>query len=124
MNAFDHIAEERIQQAFARGEFDDLPGAGLPLELDDDLLVAEELRVAYRVLKNAGFTPPEVALRAEIGELEMRLSALPEDEAYRRALAKLALLRLKLSAAGQGRGIRPEAKYFRKVVARLGARLG
>lgn len=52
---FDLIAERKIAEAFARGEFDDLPGAGRSLELDDDTLVPEDLRAAYRILKNAGF---------------------------------------------------------------------
>ncbi|MCL4185158.1 MAG: DUF1992 domain-containing protein, partial [Burkholderiaceae bacterium] len=62
--AFDDLIERRIDEARRAGAFDDLPGAGRPLELDDDRLVPEELRVAWRILKNAGFLPPEVeALR-------------------------------------------------------------
>ena len=62
--AFDDLIERRIDEARRAGAFDDLPGAGRPLELDDDRLVPEELRVAWRILKNAGFVPPEVeALR-------------------------------------------------------------
>lgn len=37
MRTLDAIAEERIREAQARGEFDDLPGAGAPLELGDDI---------------------------------------------------------------------------------------
>jgi hypothetical protein len=47
--------EARIEEAMPRGEFDALPGADRPLVLDDDRLAPEELRAAYRVLKNAGF---------------------------------------------------------------------
>jgi len=55
-----YLAERRIEEAIARGKFDDLPGAGRPLELDDiDPLLPEELRLAYRILKNAGFAPAE-----------------------------------------------------------------
>ena len=55
-----YLAEGRIEEAIARGEFDDLPGAGRPLELDDiDPLLPEELRLAYRILKNAGSAPAE-----------------------------------------------------------------
>jgi len=32
--AFEKIAEEKIQEAIATGEFDDLPGKGKPLDLD------------------------------------------------------------------------------------------
>jgi hypothetical protein len=54
------IAERRIAEAVANGELDNLPGAGKPLELDDDALVPEELRMAHRILKNAGYAPAEV----------------------------------------------------------------
>jgi hypothetical protein len=54
----DFLAEQKLAEAVSRGELDNLPGAGRRLE--DDALVPEELRLAYRILKNAGFVPPEV----------------------------------------------------------------
>ncbi len=65
----DALVEQRIGEAIARGEFDHLPGAGRPLDLDDDLLVPAELRIANRILRNAGCLPPEVAQLAEINAL-------------------------------------------------------
>jgi len=59
MLIFELIAERRIAEAVARGELDNLPGAGRPLDLDDDPLVPEDLRLAFRILKNAGFVPSE-----------------------------------------------------------------
>jgi hypothetical protein len=56
----DFLAEQKLAEAVSRGELDNLPGAGRRLELEDDALVPEELRLAYRILKNAGFVPPEV----------------------------------------------------------------
>src|SRR5688572_33108412 len=66
----DFIAEQRIAEAIANGDFDDLPGAGKPLELDDDALIPEELRLAYRILKNAGYVPAEAAAPHGIAQLE------------------------------------------------------
>lgn len=60
MALFDLLAERKIAEAVSRGELDDLPGAGKPLDLEDDASIPEDLRVAYRILKNAGFAPPEV----------------------------------------------------------------
>lgn len=60
MKLLDALVEQRIAAAAARGEFDDLPGSGMPLAFDDDLLVPEEVRIANRILKNAGFVPPDV----------------------------------------------------------------
>lgn len=65
----DALVERRIQAAMARGEFDHLPGAGRPLAFDDDPLVPEELRVAFRLLKNAGFVPPELARISQVNQL-------------------------------------------------------
>jgi hypothetical protein len=67
--SYETLIEQRIREAEARGEFDDLPGAGRPLDLDDDLLVPEDLRVAHRILKNAGYVPPEAQHLAEVNQL-------------------------------------------------------
>jgi hypothetical protein len=79
----DFLVERKIQEAMACGEFDDLPGAGRPLELDDDALIPEELRVANRILKNAGVTPPEVK---KLGLMQVRI----ESRYYGKLRAKLA----------------------------------
>ena len=49
------LVERRLEEAAANGELSNLPGEGRPLDLDDDAMVPPELRVAYRILKNAGF---------------------------------------------------------------------
>jgi hypothetical protein len=91
---FDQIAEKRIAEAIERGEFDDLPGAGRPLELDDDAHIPEDLRVAYRILKNAGYVPPEVDSLRQIGELERLVMAHDVDSPEKaKLLRKIALLR-------------------------------
>ncbi|MCP5266667.1 MAG: DUF1992 domain-containing protein [Burkholderiaceae bacterium] len=69
LSILNELVEKRIAEASARGEFQDLPGRGRPLVLDDDRLVPETLRVAYRVLKNSGHVPPEVVAVRELGEL-------------------------------------------------------
>ena len=77
------IAERRIAEAIANGDLDDLPGAGRPLELDDDPLVPEELRMAHRILKNAGYAPAEVRKPAL---LRLRIEA----RYFRKVVRKLA----------------------------------
>lgn len=115
----DALVEERIQEAIRRGDFDDLPGAGRPLTLDDDLLVPPEARIAYRILRNAGFVPPEVLERRELAELEASLPALADVEARQRALTKLALLRTRLGAR-RSRAISRNAFYEWKIIGKLG----
>jgi hypothetical protein len=79
----DFLVEKKIQEAMACGDFDNLPGAGRPLDLDDDALVPEALRVANRILKNAGLAPPEVK---KLGLMKVRL----EQRYYSKLRAKLA----------------------------------
>ena len=103
------LAERKIEEAIARGEFDDLPGVGRPLDLDDDPLVPEELRVAYRILKNVGYVPPEVQTLNQIAELERYIAREDLDaDAIAKGVRKLALLRTRVEAA-----------YYRKVVTKL-----
>jgi hypothetical protein len=44
----DFLVEQRLQDAVSRGELDNLPGSGRPLELDDDPPVANEARDCRR----------------------------------------------------------------------------
>lgn len=83
----DFIAERKIAEAIANGDFDDLPGSGKPLELDDDSLVPEELRLAYRILKNAGFVPPEIEAPA-VSKLAL-LKARIEARYYDKVIARM-----------------------------------
>lgn len=121
----ERIAEERIAEALARGEFERLPGAGKPLELDPLTHVPEELRACYLVLKSAGVLPEELELGREAVTLE-RLLAACEDEDERgrleRRLADLRLRRVLLLERRLGRTL--ERGYAGAVGARLGARLG
>jgi len=81
------IAEQRIPEAQRDGAFDNLPGKGKPLELEDLSWVPEDLRIGYHVLKNAHVLPPEVELLKDIHSLEDLLKHV-EDETERRSLAK------------------------------------
>ena len=102
MTGFDAIVEAKIAEAQRNGAFDGLPGAGKPLALDDDRLVPEELRMACRILKNAGFVPPEVEERKEASRLRQIVATVAGEPEWRRALARLALLEARLEARGIG----------------------
>jgi DnaJ-like protein len=91
------VAEQKIREAMARGEFDNLPGAGKPLVMEDCAGVPEELRMAYKVLKNAGCVPPEVELRKEIVTLRNLLATLEEGEERRTRLRELNFKLLRLN---------------------------
>ena len=76
----DKIVEEMIRKAQERGEFDNLPGKGKPIDLTEYFEMPEEVRLARTMLKNAGMTSPEVALLKEITELRQILAALTNEE--------------------------------------------
>lgn len=113
----DFIAERRIREAQERGDFDDLPGTGVPLELDDDALVPEDLRVAYRILKNAGLLPPQLEPHREIREIEGLLQQVEDEDGQARLLSRVNFL---LSRAGRRGHLQVEASYFEEIVRKLG----
>lgn len=94
---FDKIIEERIQQSLRKGEFDNLPGYGSPLELEDNFHIPEDMRLAYKILKNADCIPPEVELKKEIHRMEDILTGMPDSAEKYRQLKKLNFLIMKLN---------------------------
>jgi hypothetical protein len=79
--SFNRIAENRIREAMEQGEFDNLPGAGKPVSLEEYFNTPEDLRMAYSILKNANYRPMEVELLNEIARLEQAIVAAPDDAA-------------------------------------------
>lgn len=115
----DAQVEAMLAEAARRGEFDDLPGAGEPLVLDDDRDVPEELRMAWRVMKNSGYVPEEVRLRGEIATAESLLHAADDEATRAQAAKRLRLLLDRLNQQGGGRGLISESGYFRQLCERL-----
>ncbi len=118
----DARVEECVTRAQAEGQFDDLPGAGKPLDLADDALVPEELRAAWRILKNAGFVPPEVQALNEIRSLEQLLHASVDDVERRRAIARLNVMFARVGEARSARGqgsLHIDEHYYQQVIERL-----
>ena len=95
---FNKIVEERILMAQKKGQFRNLPGSGKPLALEDDSHIAEELRLAYKILKNADCLPPEVELKKEIERTEELLSGMEDTTEKYRTLKKLNFLIMKLNS--------------------------
>jgi hypothetical protein len=97
----DQLVEQHIREAQEKGELSNLPGEGAPLHLEDDSGVPVELRTAYRLLKNAGYLPPELEMRREALELNDLICELHPDDKQLNALSKrLTLLKNKLQQAG------------------------
>lgn len=85
--AFNKFVEDQIQKAMSEGLFDNLKGAGKPLDMDEYFSTPEDLRIGYTVLKNGNILPPEVELMREIADLKEQLAGC-KDEAEQKTLRK------------------------------------
>jgi len=94
---FEKIVEERIRKAQKKGDFENLAGSGKPLKFNADLFIPEELRLAYKILKNADCVPPEIELKKEIKRTEDLLAGMQETSEKYRLLKKLNFLIMKLN---------------------------
>jgi hypothetical protein len=119
---FEKLIESRIKKAQVEGAFENLPGSGHPLHLEDDRHIPEDLRMAHKVLKNADCLPPEVQLRKEIRTTEDLLAGMTDTVQKYRTIKKLNFLILKLNAL---KDTNPAydipQRYYGELVERLGA---
>ncbi|NNC23679.1 DUF1992 domain-containing protein [Salinisphaera sp. USBA-960] len=120
MDLLDRLAEANIASAAERGELDNLPGAGQPLDLDDDQGVPAELRAGYRLLKNAGFVPPELETRRELDSIDKLLAAATDDSSDTEHLARRRRwLELRLAESSRGRALLRDPAYGERLRDRL-----
>jgi hypothetical protein len=77
--SFEKLIEERIGEAIANGEFDNLPGMGRPVNLEAYFATPEHVRIGYSILKSAGFVPEEVDLLKEIQRLKAELGQCADE---------------------------------------------
>ena len=96
MEFFTRIAENRIREAIEAGEFDNLQGRGQPLSLEEDSHIPPELRMAYKILKNADCLPPELTLRQEVVQLQDLVAAMPDEAEKLKQMRRLNFLAMKL----------------------------
>ncbi len=105
MSALPLLAESKIRAAMSRGEFDDLRGRGRPLPPDGLQRVPAELRMGYKLLRNAGCLPPELEARKELARLGALVGA-SGDPGERARLSRMradAELRYELLVEGRRR---------------------
>lgn len=118
---FDKIAEEKIREAMKDGEFDDLPGKGQPLNLEDDSHLPQDIRLAYKILKNAGCLPPELELRKEIRTTEALLAGMQDTQEKYKQMKKLNYLIMKLNMSRRmSPALEENQLYYEKVLEKMG----
>ncbi|MGD9139462.1 MAG: DUF1992 domain-containing protein [Desulfobacterales bacterium] len=117
---FEKIIEERIRRAQQKGEFKNLEGAGKPLIFENDDHVAGDLRLAYKILKNADCLPPEIEIKKEIQRTEDLLKGMQNTAEKYRVLKKLNFLILKLNSMGnRSIDLDMPQKYAHKLAERM-----
>jgi len=116
----ERIVEERIKVSQKKGDFDNLPGAGKPLEFEDDSHVPEELRLPYKILKNADCLPPEIELKKEIERTEDLLAGMSDTAERYRTMKRLNYLIFKLNSTGTSSVLMDvDQKYMVRLTERL-----
>jgi hypothetical protein len=119
-SAIQLIAEKRIEAALEKGEFDNLPGSGRPLEFEDMNHIPEELRMTYKILRNSNCLPPELADRKEISGLADMLKYCNDEQERLRQMQKLRYM-ITRAQMRHNRSILLEINdpYYERLLARL-----
>jgi len=120
MFGFQKIIEKRITEAQKRGEFDCLPGMGEPLKIEDDSHIPEDLRLAYKILKNADCLPPELQLKKEIRQMEDMLDNIPDEKEKYRQIKKINFKIMQLNMIRKKSPLLDETEiYYNKLIGKL-----
>ena len=121
IGAISMIAEQRIGEAMKRGEFDDLPCKGKPLDLSADANIPPELKMAYTLLKNGGYLDDggEAAKREGIASLEGMLGYNPDERRKVRQILKLTVVESRIKRQSGRKLEVDEEGYYDKVVERI-----
>lgn len=121
MSIFQKIVEKKIKRAKEEGLFDDLPGRGEPLSIEDDSHIPEDLRLVHKILKNADCLPPELQLRKEIRQMEDMLEGIPDEKEKYRQIKRINYKIMQLNMMGKGSPLLEETQvYYGKLVDKLG----
>ena len=119
------IAERRIAQAIEDGTLQTDRWRNKPLPLDDDSFVPNDLKMAYKILKNSGFVPPEIETRKDIHKLEDLIKQTEDEHQRVKQMKKLSVLLMKLdSQRSAPSSIETDDEYYRKIVEKVSLRAG
>ncbi|KPA10200.1 molecular chaperone DnaJ [Candidatus Magnetomorum sp. HK-1] len=120
ITGFEKIVEERIQKAQKKGVFNHLPGKGFPLPHENVSGLNNDLRLAYKILKNADCLPPELELKKEIQSTEALLANMTDTQEKYKTIKKLNYLIMKLNISrNQSPDMDCPQKYYDRLVLRV-----
>ena len=120
MESFRIIAERKISQAIADGSLCFEQWKNKPLPQDNDHLIPEDLKIAYKMLKNSGYLPPEIELKKEVKRIEELIASTEDEHVRLKQMRKLNLLLIKLDLNRQRpASIDEQEEYYAKIVERI-----
>ena len=125
MESIAFIAEQKILKALQEGNLSSPEWKNRRVPLHDDRFVPSELKMAYKILKNSGYLPPEIEERKEVQRLEEMIAKTEDEHTRLQQMRKLSVLLMKIDAKrGSCSNIAHQDEYYRKVVERVSVRSG
>ena len=120
MDSLAFLAEQKIAQAMREKDFNSPKWKNKPLPLEDDRFVPDDLKMAYKILKNSGYLPPEIEERKEIQKLEDLIIKTEDEHERLKQMKKLNVLLMKVDANRSfSSNISHQQDYYRKVVEKI-----
>jgi len=113
MDLFHIVSEDRIKKAYKDGEFENLPGLGKPMQIEDLSGIPEDLRMAYKMLKNAGYTQDESQLRQEMMTIESLIKKCDDSSEKKDLQKKLNEKLLRFNQLMSKRGMQTNSSMFK-----------
>jgi hypothetical protein len=120
MDSLAYIAEQKIAEAMRERDLNSPKWKNKPLPLEDDRFVPDDLKMAYKILKNSGYLPPEIEERKEVKRLEDLIACTTDEHERLKQMKKLNVLLMKIDARRPfSSNISSQNEYYRKVVEKI-----
>jgi len=114
------LVERKIGEAMKKGAFDNLPGKGRPMDLQDDSRIPEDLRLAYKILKNANCLPPEIEEKKQIQQMEDLLEDIKDEKEKYKLIKRINFMIMKLNMTKKVSPLFEEKQlYYKKVLEKI-----
>lgn len=123
MDYFTLLAEQKIKEAYENGEFDDLPEKGKPIQLDFMMEIPEDLRMAYRLMKNAGFLEEEKKFRKEWITIEELIKQCHDEQERKRLENQLSQQLLRYNQLLSKRKLKTNSSLFKRYEQKIQKRM-
>lgn len=123
MDKYFIIAEDHIKRAQKEGQFDDLPGKGKPLPKDDLAHIPDDLRMAYRLMKNAGYSDEENQLKKEVMTIEDLIKNCYDEEEKKKHQQKLNEKLVRWNQLQSKKGIKTNSSVFKNYESKIESKL-